>query len=60
MKTKTLDFTLYKRGRGHNVKYRQISNIRRTKSQNLTAYRLVLLLSLPNPLKQGVKLRMKM
>ena len=31
--------------------YRQISNIRRAKSQNLNVYRLVLQLSLPNPLK---------
>ena len=40
--------------------YREVSNIRRTKSQNLNASRLVLKLSLPNPLKPGVKLRMKM
>ena len=40
--------------------YRQISNIRRTKSQKLTVYRLVLLLPLPNPLKQCVKSRMTM
>ena len=40
--------------------YRKVSNIRRTKSQNLNASRLILLLSLPNPLKPGVKLRMKM
>ena len=42
------------------LNYRQISNISRTKFQNLTVSRLVLLLSLPNPLKQGGKLRMKM
>ena len=43
-----------------NSNYRQFSNIRRTQSQNIAVYRLVLLLSLPNPLKPGVKLRMKM
>ena len=40
--------------------HRKISNIRCTKSQNLNESRLVLLLSLPNPLKPSVKLRMKM
>ena len=40
--------------------YRKISNIRRTNSQNLYDSRLVLRLSLPNSLKPGVKLRMKM
>ena len=40
--------------------YRKVSNIRRTKSQNSNASRLILQLSLPNPLKPGVKLRMKM
>ena len=39
---------------------RQTFNISRTKSQNSNVSRLVLLLSLPNPLKQGVKSRMKM
>ena len=39
---------------------RKISNIRRTTSQNLNGSRLVLQLSLPNPLKLGVKTRMKM
>ena len=34
---------------------RKISNIRRTKSQNLNEYRLVLHLSLPNLLKPCVK-----
>ena len=43
-----------------NMDYRQVSNIRRTKSQNLNASRLVLSLSAPNPLKPCVKLRMKM
>ena len=40
--------------------YRQISNISRTKSQNLNVSRLVLQLPLPNPVKPGVKSRMKM
>ena len=35
--------------------YRKLPNIRRTKSQNLNDSRLVLHLSLPNLLKQGVK-----
>ena len=42
------------------LKYRQVSNIRRTKSQNLNDSRTVLRLSLPNPLKPDVKSRMKM
>ena len=42
------------------VYYRKISNISRTKSQNLNDSRIVLQLSLPNPLKSGVKSRMKM
>ena len=47
---------------GHHIsnEYRQISNIRHTKSQNLNISRLVLHLSLPNLLKPCVKLRMKM
>ena len=40
--------------------YRKTSNIRHTKYQNLNASRPVLQLSLPNPLKPGVKSRMKM
>ena len=40
--------------------YRKISNIRRTESLNLIASRLVLQLSLPDPMKPGVKSRMKM
>ena len=40
--------------------YRKVSNIRCTKSQNLNDSRLVLQLALPNPLKPGVKSRMKM
>ena len=40
--------------------YRKISNIRHTKFQNLNDSHLVLKSSLPNPLKPGVKLRMKM
>ena len=43
-----------------NGTYRQISYIRRTKSQNLNDSRLVLQLPLPNPLKPGVKPSMKM
>ena len=35
--------------------YRKLSNIRRTKSQNLNDSRLVLHLSLPNLFKPGVK-----
>ena len=40
--------------------YRKISNIRRTKFQNLNDSHLVLKSSLPNPLKPGVQSRMKM
>ena len=40
--------------------YRKFSNISRTKSQNLNDSCLVLQLSLTNPLKPGVKWRMKM
>ena len=40
--------------------YRKISNIRHTNPQNVNDSRLVLQLSLPNPLKPGVKSRMKM
>ena len=40
--------------------YRKISNIRRTKSQNFNDSHLVLKSPLPNPLKPGVKSRMKM
>ena len=43
---------------GHNLgspdKYRKVSNIRRTKCQNLDDSRLVLQLSVPNPLKPSV------
>ena len=39
---------------------RKSSNIRRTKSPNLNVSRLVLQLSLSNPMKPGVKSRMKM
>ena len=41
-------------------KYRKTSSISHTKSQNLTVSRVVLQLSLPNPLKPGVKSSMKM
>ena len=40
--------------------YHQVSNIRRTKSQNLMVSHLVLQSSLANPKKTDVKLRMKM
>ena len=40
--------------------YRQVSNIRRTKSQHLKDSRTVLWLFLPIPLKPDVKSRMKM
>ena len=39
--------------------YRQFSNISGTQSQNINVSRLIAQLSLPNPLKLGVKLRMK-
>ena len=39
--------------------YRKTSNIRRTESPNLIAPRLVAQLCLPNPMKPGVKLRIK-
>ena len=39
--------------------YRQVSNLRRTKSQHLKDSRTVLRLSLSNPLKPDVKSRMK-
>ena len=42
------------------AKHRKISNIKRTKSQKLNVLRLVLQLTLPKPLKPGVKSRMKM
>ena len=40
--------------------YRKVYNIRRTKSQNFNVSRLIMYLSLPDPLKPGVKSRMKM
>ena len=40
--------------------YRKVSYIRRTKCQNLNDSRLVLQLSVPNPLKPSVKSIMKM
>ena len=59
---------LYLRRRKHEVtfwnamfsSYRKISNISRTESSTLTVSRLVLQLSFPNPMKPGVKSRMKM
>ena len=44
---------------GHII-HHNVSNIRRTKSLNLNDSRLVLQLCAPNPLKPGVKSRMKM
>ena len=41
-------------------KYRKISNIRCTKSQNCNVSHLVLQLSLPIPLKPGIKSKIKM
>ena len=43
----------------HFADYRKNSNISRTKSQNFNDSRLVLQLYLPNPLKPGVRSRMK-
>ena len=40
--------------------YRQFSNIRRTQYLKINVSRFLLQLSLPNPLKPRVKLRMKM
>ena len=40
--------------------YRQTPNMSRAKSQIINASRVVLHLSLPNPLESGVKPRMKM
>ena len=40
--------------------YRQISNIRRAKSQNLNVSHVILQLSLPKSIEPGVKSRMKM
>ena len=42
------------------ITYRQVSNIRRTKSQTLNVSCLGLQLFLSNPLKPGIKSRMKM
>ena len=44
----------------HPTDYRKVSNIRRTESQNWNDSHLVLKSSLLNPLKPGVKSRMKM
>ena len=53
---KNIDHTMNTSG----TPYHQISNIMRTKYQNSNVSRLVLQLSLPNPLKTGVQLKMKM
>ena len=42
------------------IPYCKMSNISGTKSPNLNVSRLVLQLSLPNPMKPSVKSRMKM
>ena len=42
------------------MRYRQVPNISRTKSQHLKDSRTVLRLSLPNPLKPDIESRMKM
>ena len=42
------------------VQYRKVSKIRRTAYQNLNDSRLIMQLSVPNPLKQSVKPIMKM
>ena len=42
------------------ITYRKTSSLSRTKSQNFNVSHLVLQLTLPNPLKPNVKLRMKM
>ena len=65
-----LDPNIYKHHHGNNsllhkihngnIRYRKLSNIRRTKSQNLDVYRLGLQLSLRNILKPSVEWRMKM
>ena len=44
----------------HPINICQTSNIRQTKSPNLYVSHLILQLSLPNPLKHGIKSRMKM
>ena len=41
------------------LEYCRISNIIHTKSPNLTVSRLILQLTLPNPMKPGIKSRMK-
>ena len=42
------------------IDYRQFSNIRRTQSQNIKVSRIFSQFYLPNPLKPGVRLRVKM
>ena len=54
-----LEALLEKKELQMNTKYRKISNIKCENSQNLNDSHLVLQLSLPNPLKPGVKSRMK-
>ena len=52
--------TLYPLAHQANIDYRKISNISRTNSPNVNVSRLDLQLSLPNPMKLGVRSRMKM
>ena len=63
VKHKCLDLAIELKGIApipvQNDKYRQVSNISRTKSQHLKYSLSVLRLSLPNPLKPDVKSRMK-
>ena len=47
-------------GQTNDAEHRKTPSISRTKAQNLNVSHLVLQLCLPNPLKPGVKLRMKM
>ena len=54
------DPKLTKSPTGPGPDYRQTSNMKRTKSQHLNFCRLVLQLSLPNPVELGVRSRMKM
>ena len=63
MEDRAIYTTMLRSDVGHaivNDVYRKFSYLRRTKSQNLDVSRLVLPLFLPNPLKLGVKSRMKM
>ena len=61
----TNNFSVHSDDHGYSPKFvilllPSISNIRRTKSQDLNVSHLILQLSLPNPLKPGIKWRMKL